>query len=368
MPESATTQPNEEPGARPGPSAGTGSRTALRICPLCEATCGLVVTITPGDGGRERITAARGDRDDVFSRGFVCPKGALLGELDTDPHRLTRPLVRRDGELREASWQEAFAAVAEGLGGVLAGGDPRAVALFLGNPNVHTVAGALYPPLLVKALRTPNVFTASTLDQMPKHAAGGLLYGDPLAIPVPDLDRTDHLLIVGANPLESNGSLCTAPDFPGRLRALRRRGGTLTVVDPRRTRTARLADRHVAVRPGGDALLLMAMVQVLFAEGLADTGAAGEHLGGVEDVARLAADFTPEAVTGACGVEPDVIRTLARELAAAERAAVYGRIGSTTVEFGTTASWLVDVLNALTGNLDRPGGAMFPLSATARAP
>ncbi|CAL9381067.1 Periplasmic nitrate reductase [Streptomyces sp. enrichment culture] len=364
MPESVTTQSNAEP----GPAAGPGARTALRICPLCEATCGLVVTVAPDDGGRERITAARGDRDDVFSRGFVCPKGALFGELDADPHRLVRPLVRRDGELREASWEEAFAAVAEGLGRVLAGGDPRAVALFLGNPNVHTVAGALYPPLLVKTLRTPNVFTASTLDQMPKHASSGLLYGDPLAIPVPDLDRTDHLLVVGANPLESNGSLCTAPDFPGRLRALRRRGGTLTVVDPRRTRTARLADRHVAVRPGGDALLLMAMVQVLFAEELVDTGAAGEHLGGVEDVARLAAGFTPEAVSGACGVEPEVIRTLARELAAAERAAVYGRIGSTTVEFGTTASWLVDVLNALTGNLDRPGGAMFPLSATARAP
>ncbi|SFL46391.1 molybdopterin-dependent oxidoreductase [Streptomyces pini] len=368
MPESVTKQPGAQPGARTGPSAGAGSRTALRICPLCEATCGLVVTVAPGDGGRERITAARGDRDDVLSRGFVCPKGTLLGELDADPHRLTRPLVRRDGELREASWQEAFAAVAEGLGGVLAGGDPRAVALFLGNPNVHTVAGALYPPLLVKTLRTPNVFTASTLDQMPKHASSVLLYGDPLAIPVPDLDRTDHLLVVGANPLDSGGSLCTAPDFPGRLRALRRRGGTLTVVDPRRTRTARLADRHVAVRPGGDALLLMAMVQVLFAEELVDTGAAGKHLGGVEDVARLAADFTPEAVSGACGVEPEVIRTLARELAAAERAAVYGRIGSTTVEFGTTASWLVDVLNALTGNLDRPGGAMFPLSATARAP
>ncbi|GAA2438395.1 molybdopterin-dependent oxidoreductase [Streptomyces macrosporus] len=348
-------------------SVGTRARTALRICPLCEATCGLSVTVAEEDG-RERITAARGDRDDVLSRGYVCPKGALFAEVDGDPHRLVRPLVRRDGDLREASWEEAFAAVAEGLGGVLADGDPRAVALFLGNPNVHTVAGALYPPLLVKAVGTPNLFTASTLDQMPKHVSCGLLYGDPLAIPVPDLDRTDHLLIVGANPVESGGSLCTAPDFPGRLRALRRRGGTLTVIDPRRTRTARQADRHVAVRPGGDAPLLMAMVHVLFAEGLVEPGAAGKHLSGVADVARLAADFAPEAVADACGVEPETIRVLARELAAAERAAVYGRIGSTTVEFGTLTSWLVDVLNALTGNLDRPGGAMFPLSATARAP
>ncbi|WP_238420162.1 molybdopterin oxidoreductase family protein [Streptomyces taklimakanensis] len=351
-----------------GPGDGERTRAALRICPLCEATCGLTVTVAAVGDGQERITAARGDRDDVFSRGYVCPKGALFGELDGDPHRLARPLVRRDGALREASWEEAFAAVAEGLGGVLAAGDPRAVALFLGNPNVHTVAGALYPPLLIKALRTPNLFTASTLDQMPKHVSCGLLYGDPSAIPVPDPDRADHLLVVGANPVESNGSLCTAPDFPGRLRALRKRGGTLTVVDPRRTRTARLADRHVAVRPGGDALLLMAMVQVLFAEDLVDPGAAAPHLSGVEDVARLAADFTPEAVADACGVEPDVVRALARELAAAERAAVYGRIGSTAVEFGTLTSWLVDVLNALTGNLDRAGGVLFPLSATARAP
>ncbi|WP_051718191.1 molybdopterin oxidoreductase family protein [Streptomyces megasporus] len=360
--------------ARTDPEAGERTRTALRICPLCEATCGLSVTVAGtggaggGEGGRERITAARGDRDDVLSRGYVCPKGALFGELDDDPHRLVRPLVRRAGELREASWEEAFAAVAEGLGAVLADGDPRAVALFLGNPNVHTVAGALYPPLLAKALRTPNIFTASTLDQMPKHVSGGLLYGDPLAIPVPDLDRTDHLLIVGANPVVSGGSLCTAPDFPGRLRALRRRGGTLTVIDPRRTRTARLADRHVAVRPGGDAWLLMAMVHVLFAEDLVELGPAGEHLSGVDDVARLAADFTPESVADMCDVAPEEIRLLARELAAAERAAVYGRIGSTAVEFGTLTSWLVDVLNALTGNLDRPGGAMFPLSATARAP
>lgn len=337
------------------------SRTALRICPLCEATCGLTVTVE-GD----RVTGARGDRDDVFSRGFICPKGAAFGALDGDPDRLRRPLVRRDGRLTETSWDEAFAAVQRGLCAVLDAHGPQATAVVLGNPMVHTMAGGLYPGVLIKALRTRNVFTASTLDQMPKHVSSGLLYGDPGALPVPDLDRTDHLLVIGANPVESGGSLCTAPDFPGRLKALRRRGGRLTVVDPRRTRTALLADRHVAVRPGSDALLLFAMVQVLFAEGLADPGDAAAHLTGVEDVRRLAEDFTPEAVAEACDVPAEDIRALARELAAAPRAAVYGRIGSCTVEFGTLTSWLVDVLNALTGNLDRPGGIMFPLSATAR--
>ncbi|MGG7574793.1 molybdopterin oxidoreductase family protein [Streptomyces sirii] len=339
------------------------TRTALRICPLCEATCGLTVTL---DG--DRITAARGDRDDVFSKGFICPKGASFGEVDADPDRLVRPLVRRDGRLTEATWDEAFAAVQAGLRPVLDAHGPDAVAVVLGNPNVHTVAGALYPPVLLAGLRSRSVFTASTVDQMPKHVSSGLLYGDPLAIPVPDLDRTDHLLVIGANPMDSNGSLCTAPDFPGRIRALRRRGGRLTVIDPRRTRTAKLADEHLAIRPGTDALLLFAMVRVLFEEGLVDLGERAGHIVQVDEVERLAADFTPEAVAPLCDLPAERIRGLARELAAAETAAVYGRIGSTTVEFGTLTSWLVDVTAVLTGNFDRPGGLMFPLSATGAAP
>ncbi|MFI0787965.1 molybdopterin oxidoreductase family protein [Streptomyces lydicus] len=339
------------------------TRTALRICPLCEATCGLTVTL---DG--DRITAARGDRDDVFSKGFVCPKGVSLGELDADPDRLTRPLVRRDGELTEATWDEAFAAVQAGLRPVVEAHGPDAVAVVLGNPNVHTVAGALYPSVLLAGLRSRSVFTASTVDQMPKHVSSGLLYGDPLAIPVPDLDRTDHLLIIGANPMDSNGSLCTAPDFPGRIRALRRRGGRLTVIDPRRTRTAKLADEHLAIRPGTDALLLFAMIHVLFEEGLVDLGERAAHVIQADEVERLAAGFTPEAVAGPCDLPAASVRRLARELAAADSAAVYGRIGASTVEFGTLTSWLVDVLAVLTGNLDRPGGLMFPLSATGAAP
>ncbi|MFE0682174.1 molybdopterin oxidoreductase family protein [Streptomyces sp. NPDC058961] len=339
------------------------SRTALRICPLCEATCGLSLTV---EGAR--VTGARGDADDVFSQGFICPKGASFGEIDADPDRLTTPLVRRDGTLVPATWDEAFDLIAARLPALVEEHGPNAVGVVLGNPNVHTMAGALYPPALLGALRTRNLFTASTLDQMPKHVSSGLLFGDPFAIPVPDLDRTDHLLLLGANPLESNGSLCTAPDFPGKLRALRRRGGSLTVVDPRRTRTAKLADRHVAIRPGTDALLLAAIAQVLFAEQLTALGALEAQAEGVAEVAHAIGEFTPEAVGPVCDVEPDAIRDIARELAAAPTAAVYGRIGSCTVEHGTLASWLVDVLNVLTGNLDRPGGALFPLSATDRAP
>ena len=339
------------------------SRTALRICPLCEATCGLTLTI---EG--TRVTGARGDREDVFSKGFICPKGASFGAVDGDPDRLRVPLVRKDGELREATWEEAFDAVAAGIRGVAERYGPNSVGVVLGNPNVHTIAGGLYPTVLLGGLGTRSLFTASTVDQMPKHVSSGLLFGDANAIPVPDLDHTDHLLLIGANPLESNGSLCTAADFPGKLKALKARGGTLTVIDPRRTRTAKLADRHIAIRPGTDALLLAAMAYVLFDEGLVDPGELAPHVEGLEEVRVEVRDFTPEAVAGACDVDADTIRALARELAAAPTAAVYGRIGSCTVPYGTLGSWLVDVLNVLTGNLDRPGGALFPQAATDRTP
>ncbi|MET9954709.1 molybdopterin oxidoreductase family protein [Streptomyces sp. NPDC006339] len=337
--------------------------TALRICPLCEATCGLTLTLDDG-----KVTAARGDRDDVFSRGFICPKGAAFPEVDADPDRLTTPLVRENGTLREATWEEAFDLVAARVRPLIEEHGPNAVGVVLGNPNVHTVAGALYPPLLLGALGTRNLFTASTVDQMPKHVSSGLLFGDAFAIPVPDLDRTDHLLMLGANPLDSNGSLCTAPDFPGRLKALRRRGGTLTVVDPRRTRTARLADRHLAPRPGTDALFLAAVAHTLFEEDLTDLGPLAAHVEGVDEVRSALRDFSADAVAADCDLDAEAIRVTARELAAAPTAAVYGRMGSSTVAYGTLGNWLVDVLNILTGNLDRPGGALFPLSATAPAP
>ncbi|MFI7228547.1 molybdopterin-dependent oxidoreductase [Nonomuraea angiospora] len=328
--------------------------TVHRTCPLCEAVCGL--TLTLDEGGH--VTSVRGDKDDPFSKGFICPKGASLGRLDEDPDRLRKPLIREGDLWREVGWEEAFAAVKAGLDRVA---DRRSAAIYLGNPNAHSMAGALYGAPLIKALGTRNVYSASTADQMPKHVASGLMFGHPLAIPVPDLDRTDYLLMLGANPLESNGSLCTAPDFPGRLKALRGRGGRLVVVDPRRTRTAALADEHVFVRPGTDAYLLFGIVHTLFAEDLVKLS---HQVNGLAEVREAAKHFPPEAVAGRTGVPAEVIVRLARELAGARTAAVYARIGTCTAEFGTLAQWLVDVLNVLTGNLDRPGGAMFPKPAT----
>lgn len=342
--------------------------TALRICPLCEATCGLVLTVVR-EGNAGKVTAARGDRDDVFSHGYICPKGASLAELDNDPDRLQAPLIRRDGRLVEAGWSEALAAAVQGLQRAQA--EPGAsVGVYLGNPNAHTVAGGLYAPQLVRALKTRQVFSASTLDQMPKHVACGYLFGNPLAFTIPDLDRTDHLVIIGANPLVSNGSVATAADFGGKLKALKRRGGRLTVIDPNRTRTAELADRHIAPRPGTDAALLFAVVNVLFDEDLVDPelGGLAGHTTGVDQVRAAALDFPPEAIAQHCGVPAAEIRALARDIAVGPRSVVYGRIGTSTVRFGTLTSWLVDVVNLLTGNLDRPGGAMFATSTIGAAP
>ncbi len=332
--------------------------TVFRTCPLCEATCGLELTISDG-----AVTGIRGDKDDVFSRGFICPKGTTLGQLHDDPDRLRGPLVRRDGDLRVATWEEAFAEVARRLPPIIQGHGRDAVAVYIGNPTVHNLSGVLYSRLLLRVLGTRNVFTASTVDQRPKEISSALMFGTMLTHAVPDLDRTSYLLLLGANPYESNGSLATAPDWPGRLRRIRGRGGKIVVVDPKRTRTAERASEHVPIRPGTDAQFLMAMVHTLFAERLVDLGAAAEFVAGADVVEGLARDFTPEAVAPLCGIDAATIRRLARELAAAPSAAVYGRTGTCTQEFGTIASWLVDVLNVLTGNLDRPGGAMFPKPA-----
>jgi anaerobic selenocysteine-containing dehydrogenase len=318
------------------------------------------------DGGE--IVSVRGDSEDVFSRGFICPKGVSLKSLHEDPDRLRRPLVRGDdGELREAGWDEAFARVDELLTPLLAEHGRNSVAAYLGNPSVHSLGATIYGRALLKGLGTRNVFTASTVDQMPKHVSSGLMFGGALSIPIPDVDRTMHLLMLGANPLASNGSLMTAPDMRGRLKALRARGGRLVVVDPRLSRTAEVADDHHFIQPGTDAHLLFALVNVITAEGLAEPGRLAEFTNGLEDVARLAEPFSPEAVEPVTGIAADAIRRMARELAAAPSAAVYARIGTTTQRFGTLASWLVDVLNVLTGNLDREGGALFPLAAAGQS-
>jgi len=334
-----------------------------RICPLCEACCGLEIRTAPGADGKRRVTSIRGAEHDVFSHGFLCPKGVALKDLHEDPDRLRTPLIKRDGRFVEATWDEAFAEIERRLPPLMQQHGRDSVALMLGNPSVHKMGLLLYTARLIKALGTHNVFSASTLDQMPKQLSSGLMFGHWLTIAVPDIERSDFLLMLGANPMASNGSLWTVPDFRGKAKAMRARGGRIVVVDPRRSETAEVADEHLFVRPGADVFLLAGMVHALFDEGFVRLGQLEQHVSCIEELRAAVAPFAAEQVAERCGIDAATIRRLARELAAAERGCVYGRIGTCTQEYGTLASWLVDVLNVLTGHLDAEGGAMFPKSA-----
>jgi anaerobic selenocysteine-containing dehydrogenase len=337
------------------------SRTVHRVCTLCEATCGISVEVED-----EQIVSITGDKDDPFSQGYICPKAYALKGLHEDPDRLRGPLRKRaDGGWDEIGWEEAYAFAAEGLLGVREKHGAEALASYFGNPTVHNLHSTIYSPVLNRALGSKQRFSASTVDQIPKMVTSGLMFGEGLTIPIPDLDRTDYLLVLGANPLASNGSLMTAPDVKGRLRSIRKRGGKVVVVDPRKSETAQVADEHIFIRPGSDTYLLLAIANTLFEEDLVDLGASAEHVLGVEEVRSAIEGLTPEVVAQRCGIEATTIRRLAREFAAASSAACYGRIGTTCQEFGTLASWAVDVVNVLTGNLDRPGGVLFTRAAAA---
>ena len=324
-------------------------------CALCEAGCGLAVTVEAGV-----VTLIRGDRDDVASHGYLCPKGTALKDLQYDPDRLLHPLVRDAGELRTADIAGAFARVESLLCPIIDEHGPDSVGIVIGNPAVHRTGIVLYLLDLIAALGSRNVFSSASLDQIPKQTAVGLMFGDFYSLPVPDIDRTDLLVVIGANPVVSNGSMWTVPNAKGRLRQLRARGGRLVVIDPRRTETAELADLHLAPIPGSDAHLLAAMVHTIIAEGLVDLGNATRHVAGFDALAAAVSGFTAEAAAARCGLDAEQIRQLARDLCAAPSAAVYGRMGTTTQRHGTATSWLIDALNIVTGNLDRPGGAMFP--------
>lgn len=329
-----------------------------RVCPLCEACCGLEVKVEQG-----QVIAIRGHDEDVFSAGYICPKGVALKDLHEDPDRLRQPMLKRDGRFVPVSWEEAYAEIARRLPAAIAAHGRDAVALSLGNPSAHKIGLLLYGPKLRRTLGSRNVFSASTLDQMPRHLSSGLLFGHLFSVPVPDIARTDWLLMLGANPLASNGSMWSVPDFRGKAKALRARGGKLLVVDPRRTETAAQADEHLFIRPGGDVFLLLGMVHTLFDEGLVKLGRLAPLVEGVDTVQSAVRSFAPEAVAQRCGIDAPTIRRLARELATTPRATVYGRIGTCTQEYGTLATWAIDLLNTLTGHMDEPGGAMFPKAA-----
>ncbi|QLG13184.1 molybdopterin-dependent oxidoreductase (plasmid) [Deinococcus sp. D7000] len=326
----------------------------FRACNLCEAICGLQITVQGG-----RVTDLRGDPLDPLSKGHICPKGTALPDLHADPDRLKRPMRRHGDAWHEMEWDEALDYVAARLKEVREQYGADAVATFQGNPSVHNSGTLLSAGGLVRAIGSRNRFTATSIDQLPHHFAGAEMFGHPFLMPIPDIDRTDFMLMMGANPLASNGSIMTAPDVRGRLKAIRERGGRVVLLDPRRTESADHATEFHAIRPGTDAHLLLALLNVIFAEGLERLGHLTDFTDGLDTVREAAAAFTPERVEGLTGVSGETIRTLARDFAAAKRAVAYGRIGLSIQEFGGLAQWLVNVLNAVTGHLDSEGGAMF---------
>jgi anaerobic selenocysteine-containing dehydrogenase len=334
------------------------ARTHFRTCHLCEAMCGIVVELED-----ERILSIRGDKDDPFSRGHVCPKAVALKDVHEDPDRLRRPLRRTASGWGEVGWDEALDEAADRLAAVQKAHGPNAVAVYQGNPVAHNHGAILFGQLFLRSLGSRSRYSATSVDQLPQMVASLLMFGHQLLLPIPDIDRTDFLLVLGANPLASNGSLMTAPGVEKRLKAVHARGGRIVVVDPRRTETAALADRHLAIRPAGDAYLLAALLHVIFAEDRVRLGALAGFTDGLHAVADAVKPFAPERVAGPTGLDPAEIRTLARDFARAPSAAAYGRVGVCTQEFGGVATWLVNVLNVVTGNLDRPGGVMFPRPA-----
>jgi anaerobic selenocysteine-containing dehydrogenase len=334
----------------------------LTTCPLCEVACGLRVEVEGGE-----VVKVRGDADHPVTRGFICPKGTALQGLHRDPDRLRNPLVRRDGQLVETTWEDALGVLKEQLGPIIAESGPDAVAWHLGTPLTHDFGTWIYGNMSLRLLGAKQVYTSATVDHMPMMTAAGLMFGarntGSFSHAAADIDNTDLLVLIGCNALVSNATGITAPR--GRLKAIQERGGRIIVVDPARNETAELADLHLAVRPGGDAALFAAVTNVIFEEGLARLDRLGEHLAGTEALREAVSVFTPEAVSKRCGIEPEVIRELAREIATAPSAAIYGRVGAMTQEFGTLTVWFMYAIAAITGNLDRPGGMLWPLPAAA---
>jgi anaerobic selenocysteine-containing dehydrogenase len=328
--------------------------THYRACNLCEAICGLEIRVENGE-----IVSIRGDEQDPFSRGHICAKAVALKDVHEDPDRLRRPVRRRGSEFEEIGWDEAFDEAASRLKAIRKRHGRKSLAVYLGNPSVHNWGTLLYGPLFIKALAPGNRFSATSVDQLPHHLAAYMMFGHQLLLPVPDIDRTHFMLVIGANPLVSNGSLMTVPDVRHRLKALRQRGGRLVVVDPRRTETAAAADQHLFIRPGTDALFLAALAYTLFDEDLVRPGRLQNFTDGLNVVRLQLRHFSPESVAGAVGIDAARIRAVARAFATAPSAVAYGRMGVSVQAFGGLCQWLVNVLNILTGNLDRPGGAMF---------
>lgn len=323
-------------------------------CNLCEAICGLEIKLEDG-----QIRSIRGDKKDPISKGHICPKAVALQDIYNDPDRLKTPVKKTSTGWKKISWEQAYDEVTDNLKHIQSHHGKNSVAVYLGNPTVHNLDAMIFGPMFFRTLKTKNRYSATSVDQLPEQLVSLLMFGHSSLIPLPDLDRTDFHIIFGANPVVSNGSLMTAPGVTKRLKNIRKRGGKLVVIDPRRTETAAIADQHMFIRPGSDVLMLLAMLQVVFIENLQSLGNVAEFTIGINNIQALVKDYTPESVAANTGIDPDQLKTLVRGFCGADSASCYGRIGVSTQQFGTLSQWLITVFNIVTGNLDIAGGTMF---------
>lgn len=336
----------------------TQPMTHHRSCNICEAMCGLIIT---HDG--DTVLSVKPDPDDPLSRGHICPKAVALQDFRVDPDRVTRPLKKVDGAFVEISWEEAYDFAAQRLQEVQQAHGKDAVGVYLGNPNAHKFGNLLNLPRLVKALGTVNRYSSATADQIPHHVASIHMMGHPMLIPVPDVERTDFMVIIGGNPLVSNGSMMTAPGFGKRMDEIKARGGRVVVIDPRRTETAEKATEHHFIKPETDAFLMFALLHEIFEADLVDLATLAGVVDGLEALREAVAPFDADKAAEMTGIPADTIRQLAHDFATAKSAVCYARMGASTQSFGTLCQWANNALNIVTGNFDSEGGAMFTTPA-----
>jgi anaerobic selenocysteine-containing dehydrogenase len=325
------------------------SKTIYRACNLCEAICGLEIEIAGG-----QIIRIRGDDADPFSRGHICPKAVALKDIHEDPDRLRQPVQKIDGEWHPIAWEDAFELAADRLAKVIEANGNDAVAIYAGNPNVHNFGHLINIPPIAKLIRSKNIYSASSVDQLPQQLVSYLMFGHQFLIPIPDIDHTDYFLILGANPIASNGSMMTVPDVAKRLKAIQLRGGKIVVIDPRLTETAEVASEHHFIRPGSDAAFLAAILNTI----VANKKIADDRWCDLDSALAAIADFTPANVAEFVGIDAAAIQRIANEFVAAKSAVCYGRMGTTTQAFGSLNQWLIYLINIVSGNLDRVGGAL----------
>jgi anaerobic selenocysteine-containing dehydrogenase len=333
-------------------------QTHYRACNLCEAICGLEIKVEDG-----KVMSIAGDKNDPFSRGHICPKAVALKDIYEDPNRLKFPMKRTQNGWQQISWEQAFEEVVTNIKQIQAKYGNDAVGVYQGNPSIHNSGTFMTAPYFFKTLRTKNMFSATSADQLPHHFAAWQMFGHPMLMPIPDIDFTDFMLIIGGNPIASNGSIMTVPDVEHRLKAIQKRGGKIVVIDPRRTETAAKADQHLFIKPNNDVFLLLAMINVLFAENKVNLGHLSDFTDDLDVLREITAEYTPEKVVKLTGISANDIRQLTLDFANAPTAVCYGRVGVSTQAFGTLSLWLINAINIITGNLDKQGGSMFTLPA-----